>query len=242
MVVEVIINSTVKDLNKTFDYNVPAELAGTIKLGDRVLVPFGKGKKFEEGFIVGLKKESEFEVKDIVSIQDGFCLKEEQIELAKWMARRYFCNVSDSIKMMLPPGTTTKILDNRIKEKNLNFVYLKKDIDEIDFLIDSNKIKSDKQIRALEFLKSNDGVLTTDLEAFADVSRAVINTLVKNNYIEIVEKQVERNPFINKNIKQDKDLELTEEQKNAYNSVKECIENNLFKEFLLYGVTGSRKN
>ena len=45
MFAEVIINSTVKNLNKIFDYNVPAELAGTIKIGDRVLVPFGKGRK-----------------------------------------------------------------------------------------------------------------------------------------------------------------------------------------------------
>lgn len=241
MVAEIIINSTVKNLNKTFDYNVPAEFAGTIKVGDRVLVPFGN-KKIEEGFIIRFKNESEYVVKDIISIQDGFCLTNEQIELAKWIARRYFCNLSDSIKMMLPPGTTSKIIDNRVKEKNMNFVYLKKDIDEIEFLIENNKIKSDKQIRALEFLKNNEGVLTTDLETFADVSRAVINTLEKNNYVEIIEKQVERNPFVNKEIKHDKDLELTEEQKDAYNSVEKCIENNIFKEILLYGVTGSRKN
>lgn len=242
MVVEVIINSTVKNLNRMFDYNVPTELVGTIKVGDRVLVPFGYAKKLEEGFVVGIKEKSEYKVKDVACIQDGFNLKPEQIELAKWMARRYFCNVSDCIKMMLPPGTTTKILDNRVKEKNLNFVYLKKDSQEIDFDIETKKIKSDKQIRALEFLKENDGVLTTDLEAFADVSRAIINTLAKNGYIEIIEKQVERNPFINKNIVPDKDLKLTEEQKEAYDSVEACIENNEFKEFLLYGVTGSRKN
>lgn len=242
MVAEVIINSTVKNLNKTFDYNVPAELAGTIKVGDRILVPFGNSKRLEEGFIVGFKKESSYRVKNISSIQEGFCLKKEQIELAKWMARRYFCNVSDAIKMMLPPGTTTKVLDNRVKEKSLKFVYLNKDIEEIDFYIETKKIKSDKQIRALEFLKENDGILTTDLEAFCEVSRAVINTLEKNGYIEIIEKQVERNPFINKNVKKDNDLELTDEQKKAYTEIVKSMNNNEFKEFLIYGVTGSRKD
>lgn len=86
------------------------------------------------------------------------------------------------------------------------------------------------------------GILTTDLEAFADVSRAVINTLVKNGYIEIIEKQVERNPFINKNIKRDNDLALTNEQQVAYDIISSCIEKNQFEEFLIYGVTGSRKN
>lgn len=242
MIAEIIINSTVKNLNKIFDYNVPAEFAGTIRIGLRVLIPFGRGERLQEGFIVGFKKESEYEVKDISCIQNGFCLKEEQIELAKWMARRYFCNVSDSIKMMLPPGTTTKVINNRVKEKNLNFVYLKKDIEEIEFDIETKKIKSDKQLRVLEFLKENDGVLTTDLEVFCEVSRAIINTLEKNDYIEIIEKQIERNPFIHKDIKRDKDLQLTNEQKIAYEKIVNSMDNNEFKEFLIYGITGSRKN
>lgn len=242
MVAEVIINSTVKNLNKTFDYHVPAELAGTIKLGDRVLLPFGNVKTLEEGFVVGLKETSEYKVKDIVSIQEGFKISEDNIELAKWMAKRYFCNISDAIKMMLPPGTSTKIMENRVKEKSLNFVYLKKEIDEVEIAIEKKVIKSDKHIRVLRFLEQNDGVLTTDLEMFCEISRAIINTLEKNGYIEIIEKQVERNPFLHKVVKQDTNLVFTEEQENAYNKIANSIEKNKFEEFLIYGVTGSRKN
>ncbi len=237
-----IVNSTVKNLNKTFDYHVPVELADTIKLGDRVLLPFGNLKSLEEGFVVGLKESSDYKVKDIVSIQEGFSISEQNIELAKWMAKRYFCNISDAIKMMLPPGTSTKAIHNRIKEKNLNFVYLKKDIEEIEQAIEEKKIKSDKHIRTLRFLEENDGVLTTDLEMFCDVSRAIMNTLEKNGYIEIIQKQVERNPFLHKVIKQDRKLELTNEQKNAYEAIKLAMEQKKFEEFLVYGVTGSRKN
>ena len=242
MVAEVIINSTVKNLNKTFDYHVPTELVGTIKVGDRVLLPFGNGSNLEEGFVVGFKESSDYKIKDITSIQDGFKISEENIKLAKWIAKRYFCNISDAIKMMLPPGTSTKIIGNRVKEKNLNFVYLKKDIDEIEMLIEAGKIKSDKHIRVLRFLSENDGVLTTDLEAFCDVSRAIINTLEKNEYVEIIEKQVERNPFMHKVVKQDTNLKLTEEQQNAYTQITNCINKKEFEEFLIYGVTGSRKN
>ncbi len=237
-----IVNSTVKNLNKTFDYHVPVELTGTIKLGDRVLLPFGNLKNLEEGFVVGLKENSDYKVKDIVSIQEGFSISKENIELARWMAKRYFCNMADAIKMMLPPGTSTKIIANRIKEKNLNFVYLKKDIEEIEQAIEEKKIKSEKHIRTLRFLEENDGILTTDLEAFCDVSRAIMNTLEKNGYIEMIPKQVERNPFLHKVIKQDKKLVLTEEQKNAYETIKQAMEKQEFEEFLIYGVTGSRKN
>ena len=132
MIAQVIINSNVKNLNKIFDYNVPGKMEGTICVGDRILVPFGNKKELEEGFVIGFKESSEFKVKDIAGIQDGIKLTEDDIELAKLMARRYFCNISDCIKLMLPPGTSTKVLENRIKDKTLNFVYLKKDIIDIE--------------------------------------------------------------------------------------------------------------
>lgn len=242
MVAEVIVNSTVKNLNKTFDYHVPVELTGTIKIGDRVLLPFGNLKTLEEGFVVGFKENSSYKVKDIVSVQQGVGISKENIELAKWMAKRYFCNIADAIKMMLPPGTSSKVIANRVKEKNLNFVYLKKEIDDIELAIETKTIKTDKHIRVLRFLQENDGILTTDLEAFCDVSRAIIHTLEKNGYIEIIEKQVERNPFLHKVIKQDTKLVLTEEQQQAYDEIKDTIEQKKFQEFLIYGVTGSRKN
>ena len=241
MIAQVIINSNVKDLNKIFDYNVPNNMLGTICVGDRVQVPFGRGKKTEEGFIIGFKDTSEFKVKDIIKIQDGIRLTKENIELAKLMARRYFCNISDCIKLMLPPGTATKNIDNRIKDKTLNFVYLKKEIEEIEDDIDNGIIKSDKQKRVLNFLIQNEGIQTTDLEAITDITSAVLKALEKKEYIEIIEEKVERNPFINKKVEPTKKLQLTSEQKKAFDEINESIQNNKNKEYLIYGVTGSGK-
>ena len=241
MIAQVIINSNVKDLNKIFDYNVPNNMLGTICVGDRVQVPFGRGKKTEEGFIIGFKDTSEFKVKDIIKIQDGIMLTKENIELAKLMARRYFCNISDCIKLMLPPGTATKNIDNRIKDKTLNFVYLKKEIEEIEDDIDNGIIKSDKQKRVLNFLIQNEGIQTTDLEAITDTTSAVLKALEKKEYIEIIEEKVERNPFINKKVEPTKKLQLTSEQKKAFDEINESIQNNKNKEYLIYGVTGSGK-
>lgn len=242
MVAEVIINSNVKTLNKTFDYNVPAEIAGTISVGQRVLVPFGRSKKLEEGFVISLKEESNYKTKDIAKIEEGFSLTEENVNLAIFMAKRYFCNISDCIKLMLPPGTTTNKIEKRISEKSMNFVYLKKEIEEIIQDIEDKVLKSEKQIRALKFLIENDGALKVDVESFTDTNNAVLKALEKKGYIEIAEKQVERNPFLNKKIQRTNKLELTEEQQRAYQEVEKAIENKEFKEFLLYGVTGSREN
>ena len=45
MIAEVIINSNAKDLDRTFDYKVPEEMKDKIKIGNRVLVPFGRRKE-----------------------------------------------------------------------------------------------------------------------------------------------------------------------------------------------------
>ena len=241
MIAQVIINSNLKNLNRIFDYNVPSEMQGTICVGDRVLVPFGNKKTYEEGFIVGLKENTQYKVKDIAKIQEGIKLTEENIDLAKLMARRYFCNISDCIKLMLPPGTLNKNIDSRVKDKTLNFVYLKKDIEEIEEDIENKIIKSEKQKRVLNFLIQNEGIQTTELEIITDTTNAVLKALEKKEYIEIIEEKIERNPFLNKDIKPTKKLKLTEEQQNAFNKIDETINNNENKEFLLYGVTGSGK-
>lgn len=239
MVAEVIINSIARDLNKEFHYIIPKELETKIKIGTKVLVPFSRVKTFEEGFVTGILEESSFAKKEIAQIE-GEPLTEENILLAKLMAKRYFCNISDCIKLMSPPGTLGKQIQNRVKEKTGKFVYLKKEILEIESEIEEGKIKNPKQIRILKFLEENDGTHISDLNLLTDTTISSIKTLEKNGYIEIVEQVIERNPFQNKEIKRDKKLLLTEEQQNAFQQISKKIQENAFDEFLLYGVTGSR--
>ena len=239
MVAEVIINRGAKKLNRTFDYNIPKELEELILVGSKVLVPFGNGGKLTEAFVVGIKETSAFEVKDIAKLEEN--LTDKQIALAKWMAKRYFCNVSDCIKLMLTPGTRNKNKEKRIQDKTINCVYLKKDIEEIEFEIQTEKIKSEKQKRVLNFIKDNEGATIPEIEMFTDCARGIVNTLLKNGYLEIVEKKVERNPLLGRECEKTYKLKLTEEQEKAYKSVEESINNKQYQQFLLYGVTGSGK-
>lgn len=241
MIAEVIINSNVKNLNRTFDYNIPFEMEEKVNIGSRVLVKFGNIKKLEEGFVVNIKESSEFEVKDISAVEEKDFIDTPKVELAKWMAHRYFCNISDCIKLMLPPGTGTKEVQKRVKEKSLNSVRLLKNEIQINEDIENKMLKSEKQIKVLKFLLDNDDVLITDLEALTEVSKAIIKTLEKNGYVEIYEKQIERNPFLHKVIQRNTNLNLTDEQQHAYNMVENAIDDYMNSEFLLYGVTGSGK-
>ena len=245
MVAEVIINSNVKNLNKTFDYKIPTEIENDISIGSRVLLPFGGKKQLEEAYVVGIKDSSQYleKLKEIAKVEEKNAISLENIQLAKYMAKQYFCNVSDCIKLMLPPGTTTKNFEKRINDKLQNFVYLNKDKEDIKKDIIEKKIKSEKQVRALDFLmnvEDGTGILNKQLQELADVSASIVKTLEKNGYIKIEEQTVERNPFIHKVVEKSYNLILNEEQKEAFEKINASLQVGEYDEFLLFGVTGSR--
>ncbi|MBR3132507.1 MAG: hypothetical protein IKG42_00240 [Clostridia bacterium] len=241
MFVEIIMNSNAKALNRTFDYMIPIELEKDVHIGSRVFVPFGNGNKVHEGYVIDIKEKSEFANKAIVRVEDSI-LTEKNVNLAKLMAMKYFCNVSDCIRLMLPPGNSSKDLEKRVKEKTVRKVYLKISSDEIQEKIENNDIKSGKQIKLLEYLNENDGIDVSLLEIESGVSKAVMTSLAKKGVIEFREEQVNRNPFKNKKIKSDKKLKLNKEQEDIFNQIDFMIDNSEFSEFLLYGITGARKN
>ena len=74
MIAEVIIQSNVKNLNKTFDYKIPTEYEENSMelIGARVLVPFGRMKSLEEGFIVNIKKSTDYDVKEIAKVEEKY--------------------------------------------------------------------------------------------------------------------------------------------------------------------------
>ena len=76
---------------------------------------------------------------------------------------------------------------------------------------------------------------------FTSGTRAIVKTLEKNGYIEIVEKKVERNPLENKNLEKTENLKLTLEQQNAFDQITNKMEIEQYEEFLIHGVTGSGK-
>lgn len=234
MVAEVIIDTSVKSLNKTFDYEIPTDLLDKVIVGSRVFVPFGNQKNLEEGIVVKIKEMSEYKVKEIKGLQKEQ-IKSEYISLAKWMSYRYFCNIAECLKLMLPPGRTAKDITKRVNEKTVNCFEINKSEDEIKEALDNNLIRSEKQKNVLEYLLNNGKSTMSDIQLFNDASLAVVNSLVKKGFVRKEIEKVSRNPFVHKIGVKSVDLELTNEQQLAYNSIKNS------GEYLIYGITGSGK-
>lgn len=225
MIAEVIVNSAAKELNRVFDYGVPSNL--DVVVGVRVLVPFGYRKQDEIGYVIGLKEKSKYKCKDIIKVYEKV-FDEKRLEIAKWMSERYFCNLSEIVKLLVPPGTSNNV--EGVKEKTEKWVSIKENAK-------FELIKNDKQKRAVKFLIENIEAPVSEIMEYTDVSMSSLKTLEKNGIIEFKENRIYRNPFKNKNIESTNPFELNHEQRQALESIDITRNDN----YLLYGVTGSGK-
>ncbi len=225
MIAEVIINSTANDLNRVFDYDVPNDL--DVVVGMRVLVPFGSRKISEIGYVVGLKESSPFRCKSIIRVVENV-FDDKKLALAKWMSEKYFVNLSETIKLFVPPGTSSNV--DAVNSKKEKWVSLCEDAD-------FNLIKNEKQKRIVDFLQDNIDAPLSEICTYTDTSLSSIKTLEKNHILQIKDTPIYRNPFQYKQVEESVPFTLNEEQAKALNS----ITLDTFKEYLLFGVTGSGK-
>ena len=86
MIISVLVEITFTKKEKNFDYLVPNELKKDIQIGKRVLVPFGN--QTLEGFIIDIKNESNYELKEIIKIiDDEPILTNELMKLGKEISK-----------------------------------------------------------------------------------------------------------------------------------------------------------
>lgn len=130
---------------------------------------------------------------------------------------------------------------SRIREKTVRVAYISRRREEIIDEIESNRIKRIQQIRVLEMLLDNEYISVSDIVRFAAVSNSVLDTLKKYGYIDFKEIEVERNPFHNRIVEPTYPLKPTIQQLSVLQKVKGNMDEGMFKEYLLHGVTGSGK-
>jgi len=244
MIAKVLVNRSIKKLNKVYDYLIPTNLEGQAEVGKRVNVNFGNGKGNQlEGIIVKLEDSNDIsnrKLKYIDEILDTESyLSEKRLRLGKWISKMYFCNVYDALKLMLPPGTNGIDKNKDLDGKRIKMVRLLKSCDEIEEDIEFEKLTSAKQIKLLKFLMDYDLTSLSDIINGLGISRAIVKTLEKNGYVEVYDmpKPMEENMLVERDVKKIP----TDEQKDIIDSLSDKLEKNAFNESLIYGITGSGK-
>ena len=107
LVAHIIVDVPLMQTDRPYSYLVPEAMQEQIAIGMRVHVPFGKGNRLLQGFIIGLEEQENLrdfpELKPIAELLDYEpVLNQEQLDLANQMRHTVFSYKISILKSMLP--------------------------------------------------------------------------------------------------------------------------------------------
>jgi len=220
----IIINSSTAALDKAFTYAVPDKIMNEVKIGCRVMVPFGKGNRRTEGFVVSLPESAQGEVKEIYGLCDETPLFTEQdLLLIEGMREKYLCTYIECIKVLIPSGITKGI---KMKKENLVFTggalsgrYDKEPYRCIWSVVEANNGKYNKNRLSEEF----------------GMSLSSVTSMIKNGFL------IQKEGVISRYSRREYDSYSKKELNRQQKAVVDRILESESREFLIHGVTGSGK-
>ena len=228
MIAEVIVDIAHSEVDKVFDYDCGGL---DVSVGSRVIVPFGKMKI--EGVVIALKQTSEYRangIKKIIRLLDSApAITKECIELLSFMRAKYHLTKASILRLFLP----TEMRKGKVREKLVTFVTVNTDFD-FESALSSIPQRSKSERGALEFMRDVKTCKIAELKSkFTNDS---VNRLVEKGYLKKEEKRENRTPYSSLE-GYSKNVELTDEQKNAIASIEATDK----RVTLIHGVTGSGK-
>ncbi|MDD5483344.1 MAG: primosomal protein N' [Kiritimatiellae bacterium] len=223
-------------LDREFDYLVPDELVSVVRVGARVLVPFGN--RVTRGYVIGLADRSEIKnLKAIAALVGGKPLLGDNIlKLARWISDYYASAFEQAIRSLLPCAVR-RPQAKFLQQKTVTVVPGKiRDLDLVKL-----RARAPKQAAALELLLPDKQVLLTDLLERSGAGPGAVKSLEQKGVLKIASRDLRRDPFAGQTILPTQPLNLFPEQAAALDLVEKSIDTFSPPVVLLHGVTGSGK-
>ncbi len=212
---------------RTFSYEIPAHFHNKIKIGQALLVPFGR-QGMINAFCVGFSNylPPEIKAKPITKILDETPLFSAQyLKLLEWIANYYCTDLITVLNAAIPLKLIEKSLKTELS---------------IEYVRDFGATK--RQLQVLELLKEKGKMPLVSFEKLAKTTRATIKKLEALGCVRICEEEIYRNPLDILNINEIEPLnQLSEIQTDIYNGISNQIEAEKNPTILLHGVTASGK-
>ena len=239
---DVIVDISVKSLDRPFQYIVPEEMVDDAVIGAMVVIPFGSGNRELKGYIIGLSGEAKFDVQKTKEIKEivkqGVVAESHLLSLAYWIKENYGSTMNDAIKAVLP-------VRREIKKKISRRVYPGVVRSEMEKLLQECARKHYKaKVRVLQALLDQEdyeeGISYEVLQRDYKATPAVLRSLQEQELLQISESRQYRNPVHQSGIS-DRSPVLNEEQQVIVDAVTKDYLAGVRKTYLIHGVTGSGK-
>ncbi len=154
-IAEVIVDNKCKETDMIYSYGIPPDLS--VKIGHRVIVPFGRGNKKLAGYILGFKESIDFDKKRLKNIiklaEPNPLIPFDTIELVKWMRDKYLCYYIEAVHAVIPANIRIKtsyyyeLVDEVNLEEILKDGSYNKSTDLLEFIEHNGGIASKEELR-----------------------------------------------------------------------------------------------
>ena len=107
MVSKVALSNASYSYDSQYSYSIPNELKSIIKVGCRVLVPFGRGNRKRIGLVTRIYFKDEFDpaLKPILEVIDTESnLSDEMMKIIFWLKENTFCTYFEAFRTVIPTG------------------------------------------------------------------------------------------------------------------------------------------
>lgn len=100
---QVVAKSNLIQLDREFDFVIPEQMQGQIAIGQQVSFPFGRSKKLQTGFVVGLSDQSDYATSEIAEIlHPAIALSRELFEFCRLVADRQCVALGEVLSAAIP--------------------------------------------------------------------------------------------------------------------------------------------
>lgn len=234
----VIIDISHEKVDRTFQYKIPEALKAQIYVGVQVFIPFGKGNTKRRGYVVGLSDKPDFDIektKEIAGVvTDAVSVQSQLIQLAWWMRSTYGSTMNQALKTVLP-------VKQKMKPKEKKSIRCLLDAPALEQALAEARQKSYKaRIRLLEAFLLTDTIPYEVAENQLLLTSAALKPMEEKGYIEILRREVYRNPLKLTGENRKKTI-LNQEQLQAAKTFFADYDGGIRKTYLLHGITGSGK-
>ena len=239
MYAKIVVDIEHSKVDRIFSYHVPDDIE--VAVGSRVLVPFGRGNKPVEGYVLGLSDTVEIDPKLIKPIHRTLMpypeFTKQQLELAEWIKAYYITPLVTALRLMFPAemrGERVKAKVNRCASLVLNPLELAEA--KSTLTAKDGKIKAPVMDGLLTLLEDGEK-LVSDLTRQFPSANSALKAMEKKGWIKLSERETSRTPYTNISAYNDDNFILSDAQAAAVNAINSSSRN----PFLLHGVTGSGK-
>ncbi len=237
-----------RPIDQAFTYRAAGALGPRVQLGQRLLVPFGRGSKSAVGYCVDADAPlpdgiEPARIRDVLEILDPTPLLDHRmLELTRWMADYYACAWGQALDAVVPAGVR-----GRASTRFSVFLVVPEETQRALAAGTLETALTPKQKAAIAVMMSHPEPLTiADLGRMAGCKSTPIKALIERGLLHTVRRLVAAQPPTDHEESSAAAIErsapsLTPEQTGVLDRLAPALDGDGFAPFLIHGVTGSGK-